>query len=96
MFIKDGIAYAGEPTPLLCVCSARPLTGYRLDVVFSDGARRIVDLSPLLSAPAFAPLRDHAAFDRIGIENGVMIWNDGEIDISPEWLYENGCEVAEG
>jgi hypothetical protein len=44
-----------------------------------------------LSLPAFAPLKDEETFKNVYIDYGVTVWNDGEIDIAPELLYEKGC-----
>ena len=90
MYVKDGIAYAGEPIPILGVVSVRPLEGYKLRVRFTDGLRCTVDLSPILDSPAFMPLKDKTVFEQVYVEDGIPMWNDGDIDIAPEWLRENG------
>ena len=36
MYIKDGIAYAGEQKPLLKISGVRPLEDYKLWVRFSN------------------------------------------------------------
>lgn len=95
MFIKDGIAHAGEPRSMLSVRRVRPLKGYRLFVQFSDDQRRIVDMSPLLERPAFQPLKDKVVFDGVYLEHGLPLWQDGDIDIAPEWLCENGQAIVE-
>ena len=73
----------------------RPLDGYRLWVRFSTGETKIFDCSSLLDTPAFAPLRDVEAFRGVYIDYGVTVWNDGAIDISPEYLYEKGVPVQD-
>ena len=90
MYIVNGIAYAGEPEPMLAVVGVFPLEGHRLRVRFSTGETRIYDFKPLLKLPAFVPLADEKVFSVVGIDGGVPIWKDGEIDIAPEELYENG------
>lgn len=90
MYIRDGIAYAGEPAPMLEVTSARPLDGLRLWVRFNTGETRVFDFAPLLDRPAFAPLADKRVFDSVRIDRGVPVWNDGEIDIAPETIYARG------
>jgi len=93
MHIKDGIAYAGDPMPILSVLSVRPLEGHKLKVKLSNGSLCVVDMASLLDRPAFAPLRDTATFHQVYVEYGVPMWCDGEIDIAPEWLEENGQPV---
>ena len=96
MYIKDGIAYANESTPILSMLSVRPLDGHKLRVKFNDETQRIVDMTPLLDSYAFIPLRDKAIFDQVYIEFGVPLWCEGEIDIAPEWLQENGWPIEQG
>ncbi len=93
MYIKDGIAYAGEPEPQLLVYGVRPLDDHKLWVRFSTGEAKIYDFKPLLSTPAFSPLADSKLFKEVYIDYGVPVWNDGEIDIAPETLYQNGVTV---
>ena len=90
MYIHDGVAFAGDTKPILSVLCARPLEGHKLRVQFSDGTQHIVNMAPLLDSAAFAPLRDTAIFNQVCVEYGVPMWCDGEIDIAPEWLQENG------
>ncbi len=93
MYIQDGIAYAGERPKPLKVSGVRPMEDYTLWVRFSTGEAKTFDFTPLLDKPAFSPLKDKALFRSVYIDYGVPAWDDGEIDIAPEYLYENG--VAE-
>ena len=90
MYIVNGIAYAGESAKPLSITGVRPLKGHRLWVRFSSGETKVFDFTPLLETPAFAPLADEAVFSAVGLDYGVPVWNDGEIDISPEKLYHDG------
>ena len=94
MYIKDGIAYAGDQLPAIKVSGVRPLADFRLWVRFNTGEAKVFDFKPLLEKPAFAPLADKAVFDGVYIDYGVTVWNDGDIDIAPEALYKDG--VATG
>ena len=95
MYIRDGIAYAGKETPALKISGVRPLAGYNLWVRFNTGESKTVDFRPLLETPAFSPLKEESVFCSVYIDYGVPVWNDGDIDISPEYLYENGVSSAE-
>lgn len=94
MYIKDGIAYAGEPAPAIKVSDVHPLDAFRLWVRFNTGEAKVFDFKLLLDKPAFAPLADKAVFDGVYIDYGVTVWNDGNMDITPEALYKDG--VAAG
>ena len=65
------------------------MDNYLLWIRFNTGEARVFDFKPLLDSPAFAPLADKAVFRDVYIDYGIPVWNDGEIDISPEYLYEN-------
>ena len=90
MYIENGIAYAGEKKPMLKVNGVRAMENHLLWVRFNTGEAKIYDMTPLLSQPAFLPLRDNAVFQSVFIDYGIPVWNDGEIDIAPEELYAKG------
>ena len=90
MYIKDGIAFAGEPKHPLKISGVRPLPDYKLWVRFNTGEAKIFDFKTLLDSPAFTPLKDSNIFNSVYIDYGVTVWNDGDIDIAPEYLYEHG------
>jgi hypothetical protein len=57
-------------------------------VRFSDGASRLVDLTPFLWGPAFEEIaRDDAMFGRVSVDPdaGTIVWPNGA-DIAPEPL----------
>lgn len=93
MYIIDGIAYAGEQVPEISVCGVRPHQNYRLWIRFSNGEQKAYDFKPLLNKPAFAPLKAIDLFNSVYIDYGVTVWQNGDIDISPQELYKNGIAV---
>jgi hypothetical protein len=93
MYIKDGIAYADNPQPVLKVYGVRPMACHKLWVRFNTGEAKIVDFTPLLDQPAFLPLQDEKLFQSVYIDYGMTVWDDGKIDISPEILYDKGVLV---
>jgi hypothetical protein len=56
---------------------------------FNDGARKTVNVSPLLTGPIFEPLRDPAYFARVVLDEvcGTVVWPNGA-DFAPEALHE--------
>lgn len=93
--IKNGIAYAGEQKQPLKISGVCPLEDYKLWVRFNNGEVKNFDFSKELNCPAFSPLKDKSVFNSVYIDYGVTVWNDGDIDIAPEYLYKNGVP-AEG
>lgn len=94
MYIKDGIVYAGDPTPILKVVGVRALADYKLWVKFNTDEEKVFDFKPELGYPCFAPLKDIKVFNSVYVDYGCPVWNDGSIDIAPEYLYENGVCVG--
>ncbi len=90
MYIVDGIAYAGTQAPAIKVSGIKPLGDHKLWIRFNTGEVKFFDFKPLLEKPAFAPLADEDVFKGVYIDYGITVWNDGEIDIAPEYLYEHG------
>ena len=87
MYIIDEICYAGEPVPEIRVQNARLLRGGMLLVTFSTGEQRLFDTT-VLTGSAFEPLKDEKVLANFTIFHGVLTWQNGEIDIAPEMVYE--------
>lgn len=97
MYEKNGIAYAGNPKPVLHVWGIRPLEDFKLWVRFSNEESGVFDCKPLFEKPCYAPLKNPDVFRGVYLDYGVPVWNGGEIDIAPEYLYEHSdaafCEA---
>ena len=87
MFIIDGIAYAGQPEGEMKVISAKSVGDFELLVRFSTGETRLFDGSALHAYEAFAPLFENKVFDTPEIQDGILTWLGGEIDISTAKVY---------
>lgn len=70
------------------VVAAKVVNDLSMLVTFSMGKTRLFDASPLLEMPVFAPLEEGETFSRFEIVHEVVCWADGEIDLSPEKMYE--------
>lgn len=92
MYIKDGIAHAGEATPELEVVSARYVGNLQMVVTFAGGEERLLDATELSDMPALAPLMDEGVLAGFSIDRGVLTWLGGEIDIAPEAVYRRSFE----
>ena len=69
------------------ISEVKVLQGYRLELVFDDGARGVVDLSGLVGKGLFAMWCTHRIFDQVRIGSfGELIWGH-QIDLCPDALY---------
>lgn len=76
------------------VVQANYVDGYRIAVLFNDGGKKIVDFTNLLkrNMPVFKPLENIDLFKKFTVTD-TLEWDNGNIDIAPEYLYENGVKV---
>jgi len=69
------------------VVSVRALDDYRLELVFDDGVRGVVDLSDRLFGPAFEPLSNPDMFRQVSVDEfGAVCWPNGA-DLAPDALH---------
>ena len=76
------------------VVQANYVDGYRIAVLFNDGVKKIVDFTNLIkrNMPVFKPLENIDLFKKFTVTD-TLEWDNGNIDIAPEYLYENGVKV---
>ncbi len=74
------------------VKSARYISEYRLELEFSNGSVREVDLQSHLTGSVFQPLRDKTYFSNFSVQFNTVAWSNGA-DFAPEFLFEIGTEV---
>lgn len=72
------------------VLDVKILDGRRLLLTFMGGEKRVFDAHEL-NGPVFECLRDPEVFKTAGIEDGVVVWLNGEIDCAPEYMYKHSC-----
>lgn len=79
---------------LIKIREVKALPGFRLAIVFSDGASGVHDLGWLFAknGPMIEPLRDAAMFERVFLEHGAPTWPNG-FDLSP-WGLRRRMETA--
>lgn len=77
---------------LVCVRAVRLLGGFLVQVVFTDGSVREIDLDPYLHGPIFDPIRrSRKLFTSVYVdpESETLTWPNGA-DIDPDTLYYDG------
>ena len=94
MYIVDDICYAETPMSEVRIVDAKPLVGGMLLVTYLSGEQRLFDTTSLEGA-AFVPLRDESALQTVRAEHGFVSWLDGEIDLAPEYIFENSLPYVD-
>ncbi len=94
MIVRNGKCYADNPTPMLKIVDAEPCGAYNIRVLFNNSEERMFDGSVVLSGEAFRPLRDENLFRNFKLDFETITWCDGELDVAPEFVYENSRPVS--
>ena len=92
MYVHDGMVYGSEPNAGLLVDQCRYVGDGIFIVLFSTGETRLFDATCLFGMPAFEALRDFSVLENFTIEDGVVTWLNGAVDIAPEGLYSRSHE----
>jgi len=74
------------------VTKAEYVGDYKVSVLFNDGVRKIIDFHTILFVndyPAFRPLKNKEVFKKFTVTD-TLEWENGNIDIAPETMYEMG------
>ncbi len=80
---------------MVWITSAKHIEDYRIALVFNDGVEKEVDLSSYLYRKPFEKLRDIEVFNNFALDSWTLTWDDGNIDIAPESLYEMAdCSIG--
>ncbi|MDR2581767.1 MAG: DUF2442 domain-containing protein [Fibromonadaceae bacterium] len=87
--VNDYVTYISD---VIDVVAVSPLEDYLLQITFSDNAVKIYDVKPLLDKGVFKKLKNPFVFKKAYVDYGTVVWENGEIDIAPETLYDNGLE----
>ena len=70
------------------IVSAEYLEDYKIKLVFEDGNTGIADLSDYPDPTnIFNAFLDINFFKSFQIEDGTLVWGNGELDLAPETLY---------
>ena len=96
MYIVDDIAYAGNLNSNdLKVTDIKIISELCMLVTFSNGEKKIFDAKYLINYPAYKKLEDFEVFKKAYIENGIIIWDNGSIDIAPNTVYQKSYEYEQ-
>ena len=76
------------------VIEVQPQKDYTLILTFIGGEKRIYNALPLFKKSIYSQLKNLDFFMKAKIEGDTVAWNT-EIDISPEYLYENSNPIID-
>ena len=68
------------------VKNATPISGHKLELIFTNGEKGIYNCSHLLTFGVFKELGDERYFNRVEVLHGTVVWPH-EQDICPDTLY---------
>ncbi len=71
---------------ILHITHAHYLRDYQIEVTFSNGITKVVDLQNELDGEIFEPLKHLEAFQKVYLDGGTVAWENGA-DFAPEYLY---------
>lgn len=95
MYEMNGYVYAGNPKKIPRIIHAEARENHVIVAQFNDGEIRSYDCAELLDLPIFSPLKDEQTFMQMTLFYGAPTWFDGDIDIAPELIYDNGEVLPE-
>lgn len=80
---------------LVWIIDAKIVGEHVMCLTFNDGCRKLYDFKQLLEGdnPLYLPLRDLSIFSNVALDGWTVTWNDGSIDVAPEFLYEQGVNA---
>lgn len=80
---------------LLTVIKARYIDGYRIEAVFSNGIKKMIDFAPVIQRAKgiVKKLEDVEFFKKFTLDPFTIDWNN-EIGFDPQDLYEKGTTIG--
>lgn len=72
---------------MLEVTGIKALARYRILVTFNTDEKKLFDMSKMLHYPVYHKLKNEDVFKAMSIRRGVVTWDNGNIDIAPEYMY---------
>ncbi len=82
--------------PIYKIVKATCVRPYIIEVQFSDGTEKRIDLEPLLHGEMYGALKDKSLFQRLEVDSevGTIQWPNGA-DFDPALIYHWDEHIAE-
>jgi Protein of unknown function (DUF2442) len=77
---------------VITIENAKQVGEYKLELVFNDGTRQVIDFHPFLFSslnPLIRKYLDAKEFSKFEIVDGDLVWNDYDLCFPVSDLYEN-------
>lgn len=74
---------------LIWITTAKYLGEYKLQLTFNNGVTKIFDGKDIVLKPLYQKLQSLTTFQQFELDGWTVSWENGKIDIAPEYLYEN-------
>lgn len=79
---------------LVWITSAQYISDYKILLTFNTNEQKVFDFADFINGNSmFHPLKSHDLFKRFKLDGWTLQWDNGNIDVAPEYLYENGFAV---
>lgn len=91
MHEEKGIVYSDNLEKMLTVLEIKHLYSGVYLIRFSNEQIRLFD-SSILKGEVFEPLKNPKIYENPSLEYGIVTWNNGQIDCSPDFMFENSFE----
>ena len=72
-------------TVIPSIINAIPLDNFFLEILFSDGEKKVIDIKPFIKNGISSELKNKDFFNDVIVENGFISWKNG-FDFCPEFL----------
>jgi hypothetical protein len=69
------------------VIKVKPAINFQLNLTFSNGEEKVLDMNPYLNMGRFIELKNEAMFASVICSMGSIQWQNG-LDLCPDTLYE--------
>ena len=69
-----------------------PMKDYLLEIIFSNGEKRIYDMKKQLERACYKRLKNPAIFNTAKVQDITIEWVTGE-DICPDEIYNNSIKI---
>lgn len=83
----NGICYSDNHNSIISVMDVQPLDDYTIIIYFSTGETKLFDANEMLKTSLYSKLKNKEVWNNPTISCGSIAWDQENLDIAPETLY---------